>query len=130
MPSDRRCRVDEHIVMTGALSPTEVMAAVEYGSDVVKIFPASLGGPAYLKALRGPFPAVPLMPTGGVGPGNIGDCSPLAPSPSAQGATWSPQPLSQLRTGQRSPGALRRSPHRERAPDISYPHYQNRRSPG
>ncbi|MET0783516.1 MAG: bifunctional 4-hydroxy-2-oxoglutarate aldolase/2-dehydro-3-deoxy-phosphogluconate aldolase, partial [Leifsonia flava] len=34
------------VVMTGALSPTEVMAAVEYGSDVVKIFPASLGGPA------------------------------------------------------------------------------------
>ena len=59
------------VVMTGALSPTEVMAAVEYGSDVVKIFPASLGGPAYLKALRGPFPGVPLMPTGGVSPENI-----------------------------------------------------------
>lgn len=61
------------VVMTGALSPTEVMAAVEYGSDVVKIFPASLGGPAYLKALRGPFPHVPLMPTGGVSPENIGE---------------------------------------------------------
>jgi len=60
------------LVMTGALSPTEVMAAVEYGSDVVKIFPASLGGPAYLSALRGPFPDVPLMPTGGVTPDNIG----------------------------------------------------------
>lgn len=61
------------LVMTGALSPTEVMAAVEYGSDVVKIFPASLGGPAFLRALRGPFPDVPLMPTGGVSPENIGD---------------------------------------------------------
>lgn len=61
------------IVMTGALSPSEVMAAVEFGSDVVKIFPASLGGPGYLKALRGPFPDVPLMPTGGVSPENIGD---------------------------------------------------------
>jgi len=61
------------VVMTGALSPSEVMAAVEYGSDVVKIFPASLGGPAYLSALRGPFPDVPLMPTGGVTPENIGD---------------------------------------------------------
>jgi 2-dehydro-3-deoxyphosphogluconate aldolase/(4S)-4-hydroxy-2-oxoglutarate aldolase len=60
-------------VMTGALTPSEVMAAVEYGSDVVKIFPASLGGPGYLKALRGPFPDVPLMPTGGVSPENIGD---------------------------------------------------------
>ncbi|MET0784046.1 MAG: bifunctional 4-hydroxy-2-oxoglutarate aldolase/2-dehydro-3-deoxy-phosphogluconate aldolase [Leifsonia flava] len=60
-------------VMTGALSPSEVMAAVEYGSDVVKVFPASLGGPAYLRALRGPFPDVPLMPTGGVSPENIGE---------------------------------------------------------
>lgn len=60
-------------VMTGALSPSEVMAAVEFGTDVVKIFPASLGGPAFLKALRGPFPDVPLMPTGGVSPENIGD---------------------------------------------------------
>ena len=61
------------VVMTGALSPSEVMAAVEFGSDVVKIFPASLGGPGYLRALRGPFPDVPLMPTGGVSPENIGD---------------------------------------------------------
>lgn len=60
-------------VMTGALTPSEVMAAVEYGADVVKIFPASLGGPAFLRALRGPFPDLPLMPTGGVTPANIGD---------------------------------------------------------
>ena len=60
-------------VMTGALSPSEVMAAIEYGTDVVKIFPASLGGPAYLRALRGPFPDLPLMPTGGVTPENIGE---------------------------------------------------------
>lgn len=60
-------------VMTGALSPSEVMAALEYGSDVVKVFPASLGGPAYLRALRGPFPDVALMPTGGVSPENIGE---------------------------------------------------------
>lgn len=57
--------------MTGALTPTEVMTAVELGSDVVKIFPASLGGPSYLGALRGPFPHVPLMPTGGVTPANL-----------------------------------------------------------
>ena len=60
------------LVMTGALTPSELMAAVEYGTDVVKIFPASLGGPAFLKSLRGPFPDVPLMPTGGVTPDNIG----------------------------------------------------------
>lgn len=59
------------VVMTGALTPSEVMAATEYGADVVKIFPASLGGPGYLRSLRGPFPDVPLMPTGGVTPDNI-----------------------------------------------------------
>jgi 2-dehydro-3-deoxyphosphogluconate aldolase/(4S)-4-hydroxy-2-oxoglutarate aldolase len=60
------------VVMTGALTPTEVMSALELGVDVVKIFPASLGGPSYLGALRGPFPDAPLMPTGGVNPDNLG----------------------------------------------------------
>jgi len=59
------------VVMTGAMTPTEVMAALELGVDVVKIFPASLGGPSYLGALRGPFPDAPLMPTGGVSPDNL-----------------------------------------------------------
>jgi len=61
------------LVLTGALTPSEVMAAVEYGADVGKIFPASLGGPAFLRSLRGPFPDVPLMPTGGVTPENVGE---------------------------------------------------------
>ncbi|WP_336644469.1 bifunctional 4-hydroxy-2-oxoglutarate aldolase/2-dehydro-3-deoxy-phosphogluconate aldolase [Microbacterium sp. USHLN186] len=60
------------VVMTGALTPTEVMTARDLGADVVKIFPASLGGPGYLSALRGPFPDAPLMPTGGVTPQNLG----------------------------------------------------------
>lgn len=59
------------VVMTGAMTPTEVMTALELGVDVVKIFPASLGGPSYLGALRGPFPDAPLMPTGGVSPDNL-----------------------------------------------------------
>jgi 2-dehydro-3-deoxyphosphogluconate aldolase/(4S)-4-hydroxy-2-oxoglutarate aldolase len=50
----------------GALTPSEVMAAGDLGADLVKLFPGSLGGPSYLKALRGPFPDVPFMPTGGV----------------------------------------------------------------
>jgi 2-dehydro-3-deoxyphosphogluconate aldolase/(4S)-4-hydroxy-2-oxoglutarate aldolase len=50
----------------GALTPSEVMAAGELGADLVKLFPGSLGGPSYLRALRGPFPDVPFMPTGGV----------------------------------------------------------------
>jgi 2-dehydro-3-deoxyphosphogluconate aldolase / (4S)-4-hydroxy-2-oxoglutarate aldolase len=60
------------VVMTGALTPSEVMEAVELGVTTVKIFPASLGGPAYLKALRGPFPDVAFMPTGGVSAANLG----------------------------------------------------------
>ena len=58
-------------VLTGALTPSEVMAASRLGAHAVKIFPASLGGPDYLKALRGPFPDVHLMPTGGVSVDNI-----------------------------------------------------------
>ncbi len=55
------------VVFPGALTPTEVMAAWEAGPDFVKIFPcACLGGPAYIKALRGPFPQIPLIASGGV----------------------------------------------------------------
>lgn len=60
-------------VMLGALTPSEVMKAVGLGSDVVKIFPGSLGGPAYMKALKGPFPDIPMMPTGGVSESNLVD---------------------------------------------------------
>ncbi|MCC6605691.1 MAG: bifunctional 4-hydroxy-2-oxoglutarate aldolase/2-dehydro-3-deoxy-phosphogluconate aldolase [Anaerolineae bacterium] len=60
-------------VMMGALTPSEVMASVQLGSDVVKLFPGSLGGPEYMKALKGPFPNVPMMPTGGVDIDNIAD---------------------------------------------------------
>lgn len=59
-------------VLMGALTPTEVLRAWRLGSDVVKIFPGSLGGPDYLKALRGPFPQIPMMPTGGVSRDNVG----------------------------------------------------------
>jgi 2-dehydro-3-deoxyphosphogluconate aldolase/(4S)-4-hydroxy-2-oxoglutarate aldolase len=61
------------ITMIGALTPSEVMAATRLGADVVKLFPAALGGAAYLRSLRGPFPAVPFMPTGGVSPATIGE---------------------------------------------------------
>ncbi|MCJ7734058.1 MAG: bifunctional 4-hydroxy-2-oxoglutarate aldolase/2-dehydro-3-deoxy-phosphogluconate aldolase [Anaerolineales bacterium] len=60
-------------VMMGALTPSEVMKARAYGSDVVKIFPGSLGGPAYMKSLKGPFPEIPMMPTGGVSDQNLKD---------------------------------------------------------
>ena len=60
-------------VMFGALTPSEVMQARALGSDVVKIFPGSLGGPAYMKSLKGPFPDILMMPTGGVNEKNLED---------------------------------------------------------
>jgi 2-dehydro-3-deoxyphosphogluconate aldolase/(4S)-4-hydroxy-2-oxoglutarate aldolase len=59
--------------MAGAITPTEVMRALRLGVDVIKIFPGALVGPGYLKALRGPFPDVPLMPTGGVSAANLAE---------------------------------------------------------
>jgi 2-dehydro-3-deoxyphosphogluconate aldolase/(4S)-4-hydroxy-2-oxoglutarate aldolase len=53
-------------VFPGALTPTEVITAWQAGADIIKIFPANRVGPSYLKDLRGPFPDIPLMPTGGV----------------------------------------------------------------
>jgi len=58
----------------GALTPTEIMAAAEAGAKAIKIFPCgSVGGAKYLKALRGPFPDLNFIPTGGVNPANIGE---------------------------------------------------------
>ncbi|HEX6331441.1 MAG TPA: bifunctional 4-hydroxy-2-oxoglutarate aldolase/2-dehydro-3-deoxy-phosphogluconate aldolase [Actinomycetota bacterium] len=51
----------------GALTPTEVATALKAGATAVKLFPATLGGPPYLRALRGPFPDVRFVPTGGIG---------------------------------------------------------------
>jgi 2-dehydro-3-deoxyphosphogluconate aldolase/(4S)-4-hydroxy-2-oxoglutarate aldolase len=55
------------LIMAGALTPSEVMIAWDAGVDFVKIFPCgNVGGPSYIKALKGPLPHVPLVPTGGV----------------------------------------------------------------
>jgi 2-dehydro-3-deoxyphosphogluconate aldolase / (4S)-4-hydroxy-2-oxoglutarate aldolase len=55
------------VMMAGALTPTEVLTAWNTGADFVNLFPcARVGGPAYVKALKGPFAQVPLVPTGGV----------------------------------------------------------------
>ncbi len=59
-------------VLPGALTPTEVFEAFRLGGDMVKVFPAqNLGGASYLRALRGPFPQIPLVPTGGVTLDNV-----------------------------------------------------------
>ena len=55
------------LMMAGALTPTEVLTAWKAGSDLVKIFPCGqVGGAGYIKALKGPLPQIPLIPTGGV----------------------------------------------------------------
>ena len=63
---DRAVR-EKKLIMAGALTPTEVMAAWEAGADFVKVFPCGqVGGAKYIKALKGPFPQIPFVPTGGV----------------------------------------------------------------
>ncbi|MGV8848298.1 MAG: bifunctional 4-hydroxy-2-oxoglutarate aldolase/2-dehydro-3-deoxy-phosphogluconate aldolase [Propionibacteriaceae bacterium] len=53
-------------VLAGAYTASEAYAAMAAGATAVKLFPASAGGPAYLKALRDPFPTIPFVPVGGV----------------------------------------------------------------
>ena len=61
-------------IMPGALTPTEVLAAWDAGADIVKIFPCdNVGGPKYIKALKGPFPQIEMVPTGGVSLTTAGD---------------------------------------------------------
>lgn len=75
-------------VYPGAVTPTEIMAAMEAGLDIVKFFPADVfGGPAALKALGAPFPAVRFIPTGGVSAGNLGEYLAL-PNVAAVGGSW------------------------------------------
>lgn len=61
------------LAMIGALTPTEVLQAHRLGADIVKLFPGSLGGPSYMQSLRGPFPQIRMMPTGGVHLSNVAE---------------------------------------------------------
>jgi 2-dehydro-3-deoxyphosphogluconate aldolase/(4S)-4-hydroxy-2-oxoglutarate aldolase len=66
------CRAAKAALMLGAVTPSEVRAAVAAGADAVKIFPAaSVGGPGHIKALVSVFPGVAFCPTGGVDPANF-----------------------------------------------------------
>ena len=60
------CRRYSVPVMPGAFTVTEILEAWERGADIVKVFPASIGGPSYIKAIKAPLPQVKLMPVGGV----------------------------------------------------------------
>ena len=62
------------VICPGALTPTEILTAWEAGADVVKVFPANaMGGPKYIKALKGPLPHIQMVPTGGVNLETAGD---------------------------------------------------------
>jgi 2-dehydro-3-deoxyphosphogluconate aldolase / (4S)-4-hydroxy-2-oxoglutarate aldolase len=63
----------EVVVIPGAFTPTEIYTANSLGADIVKIFPAVKFGPEYLKAVRGPLPNIPIMPTSGVDASNVAD---------------------------------------------------------
>ena len=67
------CRRYSKVVIPGAFTPTEILTAWEAGADIVKVFPATVGGPRYLRDIRGPLPQIRLMPTGGVNVENTPD---------------------------------------------------------
>ncbi len=69
----RMCRRYQVPYLPGAGTSQEVLAAMEDGADIVKLFPGEALGPAFVKALRGPLPQAPLMPTGGVSAENAAE---------------------------------------------------------
>ncbi|MDZ5810193.1 bifunctional 4-hydroxy-2-oxoglutarate aldolase/2-dehydro-3-deoxy-phosphogluconate aldolase [Halorubrum sp. AD140] len=61
------------VTAPGVMTPTEAIRGYEAGADFVKVFPAKTVGPAHLAAMKGPLGQIPMMPTGGVGPGNAAE---------------------------------------------------------
>ena len=61
------------LAVPGAYTPTEVLSAFEGGAQLIKLFPADVGGPAHLRALRAPLPQARFLPTGGVRPDNVAE---------------------------------------------------------
>lgn len=69
----RLCHRYQVAVMPGAMTIREIIAAMEAGADIVKLFPGEALGSAFVRAVRGPLPQAPLMPTGGVDLGNVAE---------------------------------------------------------
>jgi 2-dehydro-3-deoxyphosphogluconate aldolase/(4S)-4-hydroxy-2-oxoglutarate aldolase len=94
------CRRADVPVLPGALTPTEVVQAWRAGADFVKVFPCSAaGGASYVKALKAPLPDIPLVPTGGVTLGTIGEF--FAAGASTVGVGGDLCDLQALRSGRR-----------------------------
>jgi 2-dehydro-3-deoxyphosphogluconate aldolase/(4S)-4-hydroxy-2-oxoglutarate aldolase len=69
----RLCNRYQVPVMPGAMTIRDVIEAMEAGADIIKLFPGEAFGPAIIRAIKGPLPQAPLMPTGGVDVGNVGE---------------------------------------------------------
>lgn len=67
------CNLYQVPYIPGVLTPAEAQEAIKYGSDIVKLFPGSLATPAAIKELKGPFPYINIMPSGGVTADNLQD---------------------------------------------------------
>ena len=61
------------VSIPGAFTPTEILTGYEHGADYIKVFPANVFGPKYIKDIHGPLPYVPLIATGGISVHNAGD---------------------------------------------------------
>lgn len=73
IPTVKLCHRYQIPIMPGAMTMREIIAALESGADVIKIFPGDTLGPGYVKAVKGPLPQAPIMPTGGVTLDNVGE---------------------------------------------------------
>jgi len=74
LPVLKGAQAQNKLAIPGAMTPTELLAASNEGATLIKIFPCeNLGGPKYIKALKGPFPKANLIPTGGVTLSNVAD---------------------------------------------------------
>jgi len=69
----RLCNRYQIPVMPGAMTISEIVQAMEAGADIVKVFPGEAFGPSFIKAVKGPLPQTPIMPTGGVSLDNVGE---------------------------------------------------------
>lgn len=89
-------------IFPGALTPTEVMGAWRAGSDFVKVFPSeNVGGPRYIRALKAPFPDIPMIASGGVRDETAGDYIRAGASALGIGGALVPRDSIQLRQAQR-----------------------------
>lgn len=78
------CNRYRKAVMQGILTISEAIAAMEAGTDILKLFPGDLFGPAFIKDIKGPLPYARIMPTGGVSVDNVADWSKPVPWPLAR----------------------------------------------